>query len=30
VQPEDVPVKIVQVGTTTEQTTHISGDLDSK
>jgi hypothetical protein len=30
VQPEDVPVKTVQVGTAAEHTTHISGDLDSK
>jgi hypothetical protein len=33
VQPsdkEDVPVKIVQVRTEAGQTTHISGDLDSK
>jgi hypothetical protein len=30
VQPEDVPVKTVQVGTTAGQTTHISSDLDSK
>jgi hypothetical protein len=30
VQPEDVPVKTVQVETTTGQTTRISGDLDSK
>jgi hypothetical protein len=30
VQPEDVPMKIVQVGTTARQTTHISGDLNSK
>jgi hypothetical protein len=30
VQPEDVPVKTVQVGTTAGQTTHISGDLDNK
>jgi hypothetical protein len=30
VQPKDVPVKTVQVGTAAEQTTRISGDLDSK
>jgi hypothetical protein len=30
VQPEDVPVKTVQVGTAAGQTTRISGDLDSK
>jgi uncharacterized Zn finger protein (UPF0148 family) len=30
VQPEGVPVKTIQVGTEAEQTTHISGDLDSK
>jgi hypothetical protein len=30
VQPEDVPMKTVQVGTAAGQTTHISGDLDSK
>jgi hypothetical protein len=30
VQPEDVSVKTVQVGTAAGQTTHISGDLDSK
>jgi hypothetical protein len=30
VQPEDVPVKTVQVGTIAGQTTRISGDLDSK
>jgi hypothetical protein len=29
-QPEDVPVKTVQVGTAAGQTTRISGDLDSK
>jgi hypothetical protein len=29
-QPEDVPTKTIQVGTTTGQTTRISGDLDSK
>jgi hypothetical protein len=30
VQPEDVPVKTIQVGTEAGQTTRISGDLDSK
>jgi hypothetical protein len=30
VQPEDVPVKTVQVGTVARQTTRISGFLDSK
>jgi hypothetical protein len=30
VQPEDVPVKTVQVGTVAGQTTRISGFLDSK
>jgi hypothetical protein len=30
VQPEDVPVKTVQVETTAGQSTRISGDLDSK
>jgi hypothetical protein len=30
VQPEDVPVKTIQVRTAAGQTTHISGDLDSK
>jgi hypothetical protein len=30
VQPEDVPVKTIQVGTAAGQTTRISGDLDSK
>jgi hypothetical protein len=30
VQPEDVLVKTVQVGTAAGQTTHISGDLDNK
>jgi hypothetical protein len=30
VQPKDVPVKTVQVGTEAGQTTRISGDLDSK
>jgi hypothetical protein len=30
VQPEDVPVKTVQVGTTAGQGTRISGDLDNK
>jgi hypothetical protein len=30
VQPEDIPVKTVQVGTAAGQTTRISGDLDCK
>jgi hypothetical protein len=30
VQPEDVSVKTIQVGTVAGQTTRISGDLDSK
>jgi hypothetical protein len=30
VQPKDVPVKTIQVRTTTGQTTRISGDLDCK
>jgi hypothetical protein len=30
VQPEDVPVRTVQVGTAAGQTSRISGDLDSK
>jgi hypothetical protein len=30
VQPEDIPVKTVQVGTAAGQTTRISGFLDSK
>jgi hypothetical protein len=29
-QPEDVPVKTIQVGTAAGQTTRMSGDLDSK